>query len=89
MQLHAPEPVRATVTGLFFVVLGTLYPAAAAIHGVLADVLGVARVTVGGSAALALALMALATTAPRLLVAARSVATACGTLTPAPPARRT
>ncbi|MDQ4088777.1 MAG: MFS transporter [Actinomycetota bacterium] len=69
VQLHAPAPMRSTVTGLFFVVLGLIYPVAAAMHGMLADVVSVAGVTVGGGVALAVGLLALATAAPHRLVA--------------------
>ncbi len=63
--------------------LGTVYPLGALLQGVLADVLGVRAVTVGGAVVLALALGTIAVTRPDLIGAVRNA----GKAPPAGPSR--
>ncbi|MHB8290785.1 MAG: MFS transporter [Acidimicrobiales bacterium] len=83
LQLGAPAGVRGRIVGLYMFSLGTVYPLGALLQGVLADVLGVRAVTVGGAVVLALALGTIAVTRPDLIGAVRNA----GKAPPAGPSR--
>lgn len=69
VQLRAPAAYRGRVLSLYFVALGALYPLAALVQGVLADVVGLRQVTIGGAVLLLAALAALAVGRPGVLAA--------------------
>ncbi len=52
IQLHAPAVLRGRVLGIYMTALGVLYPLGALAQGLVADLVGIRAVTIGGAAVL-------------------------------------
>lgn len=67
VQLRAPAHLRARVTSLYFLFLGTLYPVGSMVQGPIADRVGLGQVTVGGALAMLACVVAVRALRPERL----------------------